>query len=849
MTRSEEMQYVTITIPNELVTETVNALGDFGMLHIVDLSTSNEMSKHQFAYKKRTTEVADLEKKLKGFEDQMVKRGIPIAIEDFETPLGAFAEVAYQRNPDVVLGAADFAAEYEVQLTSNLAFERSVQTEIARRQELRVTLTESDKLIPAGASAGADDIESAGASHTYERFMASMSNQSVEREGNGISSYICGVIPVTNQSVFTRLVYRTSRGSNAVVKFSESPVSLIDPNTGDNVKKVVFCVVTIGAQLYKRILKICPLVNATVYPVPSGQPALVAQEIARLDSEIREQQQALQQTSTTITRILSALADPQQVNGSWGPCPLRLWQQVLFREKVMIDTLMKCEFHSTLVFMGGWCPVEKLEDLSYTLASASQGSGAKPALDRNATPPKKAIVPPTYVHGNKFTESFQAIINTYGFPKYGEFNPGLFTIVLFPFLFGVMYGDVGHGCIIALVGALFVFFEKSLTKASKEKRLNEMIDMVFSGRYVILLMGLFAIYCGIIYNDVMSIPMNIYGSNFHHEGDGYVWNGEVYPFGMDPGWYHKKNSLKFFNSFKMKMAVTIGVIQMTFGMLLSLYNHVYFNDMISVYFEFLPRILFFLCIFGYMIAMIFIKWCTDWVGLGRNAPNLIQTMIDMFLSPGSVAEENLLYEGQAVVQAIFLLVAVACIPMMLLPKPFIEQGKRKGGCKMFSSCHSPADDEYQAHHNSDHSSDDIGLTSQMHDHEHEHEGEHAVEEHEEHSFGDVMIHQSIHTIEFILGSVSNTASYLRLWALSLAHAQLAEVFWEKMVAEYGYENSGIITFAGTAVWAVATFGVIICMDALECYLHALRLIWVEWNSKYYAGTGYCFSPFVFKRVE
>lgn len=192
---------------------------------------------------------------------------------------------------------------------------------------------------------------------------------------------------------------------------------------------------------------------------------------------------------------------------------------------------------------------------------------------------------------NKFTEGFQNIVDAYGVSSYQEINPAPFTVISFPFLFALMFGDAGHGLIALLAAAYLIKYEKTLRKKLKG---NEVMEMFYGGRYIIFLMGAFSIYTGLIYNDVFSKALNVFGSSWRVNvtsafpfGDkttqffmnpnpfnatNRMYSGTPYPFGLDPVWSLSINKITYTNTMKMKFAIIIGVSQMVFGLVLSFLN-------------------------------------------------------------------------------------------------------------------------------------------------------------------------------------------------------------------------------------------------------------------------------------
>ena len=147
------------------------------------------------------------------------------------------------------------------------------------------------------------------------------------------------------------------------------------------------------------------------------------------------------------------------------------YQQFLKRERTILTHLNMLKSQGTLRHGYCWSPLSQekfLEqfygpEVSLIDAHDQRRSARQYNLQIESVPTDK-LEPPTYFKLNEFTFAFQQVVNEYAIPTYKEANPGIYIIVTFPFLFGVMYGDMGHGGCILFVATVLCMFSGTLAK-------------------------------------------------------------------------------------------------------------------------------------------------------------------------------------------------------------------------------------------------------------------------------------------------------------------------------------------------------------------------------------------------
>ncbi|SCU79663.1 LAFA_0B04742g1_1 [Lachancea sp. 'fantastica'] len=798
MFRSAEMSLVQLYIPQEIGRDSVYSLGDQGLVQFRDLNTKIRAFQRTFVPEVRRLD--NLQRQYRYFYQLLRKHEIKIFEEcEEDTPKGAFRIAPSTSQIDDHIENGSVIEERLQQLA-----EASEQLELQKSnlEQFRHVLQAGDEFFA----------NAPGLSH------AESQDESIPSS----VSFVTGTIPRAKAGTLEQILWRVLRG-NLFFRHVQLPEPLYDSKAKTTVLKDAFIVFSHGDLILQRVKKVAESLDANLYDISDDHGAR-SKQLNEINSRLADVYTVLETTNTTLETELYAIA--KELQG---------WNSDIAREKAVYETLNLFDYDSNrkTLIGEGWVPKDELDDLQGQLARLTTSLGVDVPSIIQVLETNKC--PPTFHRTNKFTDAFQNIVDCYGIATYREVNAGLPTIVTFPFMFAVMFGDMGHGMLMAMVAALLVFYEVPLGKMKRD----EIFDMAYSGRYILLLMGLYSIYTGFLYNDMFSKSLTLFKSGWkwpsHWKAGEPIEATSVgtYVFGLDWAWHGTDNALLFSNSYKMKLSVLLGFIHMTYSYMFALVNALYFGKWIDIIGNFIPGLLFMQGIFGYLSICIVYKWTIDWVKDGRVAPGLLNTLINMFLSPGNVDEE--LYPHQAKVQVFLLIVALICIPCLLLIKPI-----------HFKLTHS--DNGYEAvETNEGHEGNAIEHNAAKNDtDDDDEEGGHGEE------FGDVVIHQVIHTIEFCLNTVSHTASYLRLWALSLAHAQLSTVLWT-MTIQIAFGMTGVVGVIMTVVlftmWFVLTCVILVLMEGTSAMLHSLRLHWVESMSKFFEGEGTPYTPFQFQPVD
>jgi len=841
--RSQEMQLVQLVIPAEAAHDTVEKLGYVGKVQFKDLN--REKSAFQRTYANQVKRCDEMQRKLRFLLEEMGKA----EIVDLETKSQALQDaVANSRSGFEKQHDLDELEVTLEELEHDLCDISAAMTKLERSKselvEFQLVLDRAGSFFDSARRSASIDSNPAqttagdgygmmeaplmdGNQYTSDMQQVSRDPYSTTSSINTRLGFIAGLIPHAKIASFERILFRAMRG-NMFLKHQEVGL-VMDPAQCEKQNKSVFVVFFSGERSRAKILKICDAFSANRYPLPE-EPVKQASMRSEVNARLLELSQTVEASEDQKRTLLL------RINHDWDS-----WMALVKREKMIYHSLNKfnIDVTSKCLVAQGWIPTKNREEILQALKEACLESNAPVNTVFHQVYTNES--PPTYFESSKVITAFQSVVDAYGVARYREMNPTVFTIVTFPFLFAIMFGDIGHGLLMLMFGLYMVLSEKKMEKKVK----NDMVEMAFGGRYLILLMSIFSIYTGFLYNEVFSIPTTFFGPSK------WVWNNSTevytmppgsspYPFGVDPIWHGTKTELTYLNSMKMKMSIVLGVCQMLLGIGVSLWNYLEKptgpqsseRDMLSIVCEFVPRFLFLTCTFGYLAILILVKWFS-----GSKA-DLYLLMINMFLSPGAMecgknCETSDPLYGLGGLAGFLVFVAFCCVPWMLLPKPFIlkKRHAKKSGGEAYDVL--SGDDEDLMDYNGTDVSQSAG-----------HEGGH-----EEFDFGEEMVHNMIHTIEFVLGAVSNTASYLRLWALSLAHSQLSAVFYEKCFVSALESGSAVAIVIGFYIWALATFGVLMIMESLSAFLHALRLHWVEYQNKFYQGDGYQFEPFTFTNIK
>ena len=269
-------------------------------------------------------------------------------------------------------------------------------------------------------------------------------------------------------------------------------------------------------------------------------------------------------------KVLGLDADLAKLGGAYkSELQKLLWDVHISR--IMADAIVRFgQLRHTYVVVG-WVPTANLENLTAKLKEAS-----REVLIETMTTSRSGhhTNVPVALTQNKWLKPIQMLVGTYGHPSYGELDPTLLMAFTFPLLYGAMFGDLGQGLVMLVLGVLM--HNKIIMKGMQS-------------------LGLLIAYCGAS----AAVFGYLYGSIFGFEGH---LVEEYLHFHFAPTWFSPMENILGI----LSIAIDAGILILIFGFLLGMFNNIRSRDWAHLLFGHsgITTFLFYICFLAMLGAFL-----------------------------------------------------------------------------------------------------------------------------------------------------------------------------------------------------------------------------------------------------
>ena len=214
------------------------------------------------------------------------------------------------------------------------------------------------------------------------------------------------------------------------------PCVLVQLRREDHLATVVLFGMQRDAEILDRAAR-----SAYLNPLepPETYRGTPAHAIAALEAGIERTRQHITEGRTTLEHLRETR--------------IRHLHHLLWRvraSRTLVETIARYGRLRYTYLVTGWVPTSQVDALKRKIKQVSDKAMIEVSTARHD---EQGDIPVS-LHNPPFLKAFQGLVTNYGYPSYGELDPTSVIVLTFPLVFGVMFGDVGHGLLLGLLGLL-----------------------------------------------------------------------------------------------------------------------------------------------------------------------------------------------------------------------------------------------------------------------------------------------------------------------------------------------------------------------------------------------------------